>query len=434
MVIAFVKNNFKKFFLNEKPTPSTTVADLNLSLDIKESLKKIQEYEFTKLEILHYSFLAVIFLIDLLFLPFHFILKIAFLTGFALLILLPITSQFFLNALPIVCWLLLFAITNKIPTKIRPPISVFTLPAIETIFYGDNLSEVLAASTYPFLDILAWLPYGMIHFALPFVLAGLLFLFGPPTCLRSYAFAFGYMNLFGVMIQILFPAAPPWYKLINGLNPANYSMGGSPGGLKRIDELFGIDLYTTTFTNAPVPFGAFPSLHSGCAVMETLFLSYLFPRFAAFFWGYSFYLWWCTMYLTHHYFIDLIAGACLSFAIFTYTKFKFLPILDEDKFCRWSYAEIVKPDIHQMDPLNNYMNLNGNDEEYELENMYYHHPNNDSDDDTSSLVSRNSSSSRLSVPPINTQKKSKFNNKMNEDVLDSPSSITSSSFNALSSN
>ena len=78
------------------------------------------------------------------------------------------------------------------------------------------------------------------------------------------------MNLLGVLIQMAFPAAPPWYKNLHGLEPANYSMHGSPGGLGRIDKLLGVDMYTRVFQFIN-HFGAFPSLHSGCCIMEVLF-------------------------------------------------------------------------------------------------------------------------------------------------------------------
>jgi hypothetical protein len=65
------------------------------------------------------------------------------------------------------------------------------------------------------------------------------------------------------------------------------SMAGSPAGLARIDQLFGIDLYTSTFTASPMPFGAFPSLHAGCATIEALFMSHVFPRFRPFFVAYT---------------------------------------------------------------------------------------------------------------------------------------------------
>lgn len=117
------------------------------------------------------------------------------------------------------------------------------------------------------------------------------------------------------------------YELREGLTPANYDMKGSPAGLARIDRLFGGHGYTLTFTNAPVPFGAFPSLHSGSATMEALMLSYFFPvgvtlyksakrhirlDMRIVYWAYAGWLYWCTMYLMHHFLIDLVAGGCLA--------------------------------------------------------------------------------------------------------------------------
>lgn len=93
-------------------------------------------------------------------------------------------------------------------------------------------------------------------------------------------------------------------------------MAGSPGGLLRIDRVFGIDAYTNAFSTAPLVFGAFPSLHSGCAVMDALFLAHFFPRGKVIYWTYVGLLWWSTMYLSHHYLIDLVGGACLSVAFF----------------------------------------------------------------------------------------------------------------------
>ncbi|ODV63145.1 inositol phosphorylceramide synthase, partial [Ascoidea rubescens DSM 1968] len=342
---------FNYYFLSEKP-PGSTISDLNLNFNPKTTFSNLKNYKFKFNDFLHFTFLSIVLVFSFFVLPVNFFLKFCFFFLVCCLFFLPpILNQFFLPALPVLTWVFLFFICGKIPNQYRPPISVKILPSIETIFYGDNLSDVLASKTYKVLDLLAWLPYGILHFSIPFVIAALVFIFGPPTAVNSFAFAFGYMNLFGVLIQILFPAAPPWYKLINGLNPANYSMNGNPGGLQRIDQILGIDMYTSTFTNAPVPFGAFPSLHSGCATMNALFLSYIFPRFKPLWLSYLCWLWWSTMYLTHHYFVDLMAGSVLSYVIFTYTKYKMLPTIDNSCFCRWSYTELNYINISHSDPL-----------------------------------------------------------------------------------
>lgn len=117
------------------------------------------------------------------------------------------------------------------------------------------------------------------------------------------------MNLSGVLIQVFFPCSPPWYENKYGLAPANYSMPGSPAGLARIDKLLGFDMYTSGFTASPMVFGAFPSLHSGCATIEVLFMSHTFPKLRPLFVVYMLWLWWATMYLSHHYAVDLVAGS-----------------------------------------------------------------------------------------------------------------------------
>ncbi|KAK5278885.1 Phosphatidylinositol:ceramide phosphoinositol transferase (IPC synthase) [Cryomyces antarcticus] len=145
------------------------------------------------------------------------------------------------------------------------------------------------------------------------------------------------MNLAGVMIQLFFPCSPPWYENLYGLAPADYSMPGSPAGLEAIDKLFGIDLYTSTFTASPMVFGAFPSLHSGCATTEALFMSYVFPRLRPVFVLYTLWFWWATMYLSHHYAVDLVGGSLLAGTCYFVAKAKYLPRLQNDKALRWDY-------------------------------------------------------------------------------------------------
>lgn len=200
-----------------------------------------------------------------------------------------------------------------IPAEWRPPIWVRVLPALENIIYGANLSNILSKNTNAFLDVLAWLPYGIIHFVAPVICSAVLFVFAAPGTVPVFARSFGYMNIIGVTIQILFPCAPPWYENLYGLAAANYSIPGSPAGLARIDQLFGVDLYTSTFTASPIVFGAMPSLHSGWATLQALFLGHVFPRAKWVFYAYILWIWWATLYLQHHYAVDLIAGSlCMS--------------------------------------------------------------------------------------------------------------------------
>lgn len=138
-------------------------------------------------------------------------------------------------------------------------------------------------------------------------------------------------------LSLVFPCTPPWYEAEHGLEPARYGMPGSPAGLARIDKLFGIDMYTTSFTTAPMPFGAFPSLHSANATLEALFMSFAFPRLRPLFVFYVGWLWWATMYLNHHYAVDLVGGALLSVGIYLFARARYLPRPQPDKPNRWAY-------------------------------------------------------------------------------------------------
>lgn len=252
----------------------------------------------------------------------------------------PAFSQFFLNFMPTGTWLILFYVCRYIDPAYRPPIFVRVLPGLETIFYGGDLSETLAASPNTACDVLAWIPYGLVHFGAPFVVSFLIYIFAPPTTLPVFHFAFGYMNLIGVLTQLCFPNAPPWYRKLHGLEKADYTMPGSAGGLERIDKLLHVDLYSTPFKASPLVFGAFPSLHSGSAVMEALFMSYLFPICAPIVAVYVLWIWWATMYLTHHYFVDLIGGGVLSLVVFNMCRITILPQKEKGKFGRWSYSQL----------------------------------------------------------------------------------------------
>lgn len=79
------------------------------------------------------------------------------------------------------------------------------------------------------------------------------------------------------------------------------------------------------------------------------------------------------MYLTHHYFIDLIGGAALSFVVFQYTRYNHLPVVEANKFCRWSYTEIEKIDIPTIDPLSSHF-VSINDMESSIGNSRYNYP------------------------------------------------------------
>lgn len=258
---------------------------------------------------------------------------------------LPITRQFLLPGLPTLTWLLLFSSCKYVPADYRPQIWVRVLPALENIIYGANLSNILSANKNAVLDVLAWIPYGIVHYVSPVIVSAAMFIWGPPGTLPQWARAFGYMNITAVIIQLIFPCSPPWYENNYGLAPANYSIAGDAAGLKAIDKLLGIDLYTSAFHASPMVFGAFPSLHSGWATLETLFMGHLFPKLFPVYCFYTMWLWWSTMYFSHHYAVDLVAGSFLAGVAYFWSRGLFLPRVQPDKEFRWDYdfVEVGEP-------------------------------------------------------------------------------------------
>ncbi|MCJ1319757.1 Aureobasidin resistance protein Aur1 [Xylographa vitiligo] len=328
--------------IRSRQSPASIVSSVETSFNPADTLHALREHDWSYYDA-QYLLLFILALFALSIIETY---GPLFKTAVVILLLtalvLPLTRQFFLPFLPIATWLVFFYSCRFIPNDWRPPIWVRVLPALENIFYGANLSNILSAHKVTALDILAWLPYGIIHFGAPFVCSIFMFIFGPPGTVPVFARSFGYMNLVGVAIQLSFPCSPPWYENMYGLAPANYSIAGSPAGLARLDALFGVNLYTSTFTASPMVFGAFPSLHAGSATMEALFMSHVFPQFQPLFIAYTLWLWWATMYLSHHYAVDLVGGSMLAAAIFYIARSKFLPQRQADKFLRWDYDHIER--------------------------------------------------------------------------------------------
>ncbi|RDW73897.1 PAP2-domain-containing protein [Coleophoma crateriformis] len=325
-------------------SPASSIASIETSFDVADTIKALRAHRWSYYDGQYIILIILaIFSLSISQAPGP-LMKTGAATALIAALLVPVTRQFFLPVLPVFTWLLFFFNARFIPAEYRPHIWVKVLPALENIFYGANLSNILSAHKHVVLDVLAWLPYGILHFGGPFVWALAMFIFGAPGTVPVYARAFGYLNIIGVAIQLVFPCSPPWYENMYGLAPANYSMEGSPAGLARIDKLFGLDMYTTNFTASPLVFGAFPSLHSGNAVLEALFMSHCFPKLRPLVIAYAMWMWWATMYLSHHYAVDLVGGGILAAIVFYVAKANFLPRVQADKFFRWDYDYIERGD------------------------------------------------------------------------------------------
>lgn len=95
---------------------------------------------------------------------------------------------------------------------------------------------------------------------------------------------------------------------------ASWETKGSPADLARLDELFGIRLYTKLYGSSTLVFGSWPSLHVGWPMMCMLFTSVNKHR-----WAFGLNTIWVSLaavYLRHHYFVDVLGGMAIAIACF----------------------------------------------------------------------------------------------------------------------
>ena len=74
----------------------------------------------------------------------------------------------------------------------------------------------------------------------------------------------------GFVLYITCPAAPPWYYLDHGDN-VDLAAKGDPAGLARFDELTGLPIYATMYSQNQNVFAAMPSMHAAFPTALTFY-------------------------------------------------------------------------------------------------------------------------------------------------------------------
>lgn len=184
---------------------------LDLSRDPRKTFQKIAQHKFTISNVIPLVFMvtSAAYSLYMMNTPAFPPLKYLIVLAYTIASIIPFTGQFVWPASPIFAWLVTFFSARYIPSTSRPKIHVNLLPALESVMYGANISDLQTRFTHPILDVIAWVPYGVLHFAIPFIVALLLWVFGPRGSVQYWGRAFGLMNLIGVVTQILLPCAAP---------------------------------------------------------------------------------------------------------------------------------------------------------------------------------------------------------------------------------
>ncbi|KAF3987965.1 hypothetical protein FT663_03506 [Candidozyma haemuli var. vulneris] len=196
-----------------------------------------------------------------------------------------------------------------------------------------NIDSSLAKNITETKDTIAWLSYVIGHFCVPLFTAIWLYVFHAPGALKCFGFALGAQNIAGVLTHLSFPNAPPWFIHKYGDDAhADYDTLGYAAGLTRAKFSTGTFMVNNGFHKSPIVFGALPSLHSAMAVMCFFFVCYYSRWISAkmLLFAFVFCQWWATIYLDHHWRLDLLVG--LMYAIVSYTIFSkwLMPRVDHE--------------------------------------------------------------------------------------------------------
>ena len=223
-------------------------------------------------------------------------------------------GAFLLAALPYILYLLFlkFYLSLRRITHLdtlSPP-TITILPTIEEHIFFCQPHKILSQLANPFFDILAAIPY-LVHFPLPFIFgAYLAFNPGKRRGLFSYMWCAGWINFLAVLFQLTFPTASPWFvdsAILDEHGKVIYEYPNE-AGFKRLDAILGFGIFHGIYSQSPLKFGAFPSLHIAWPMIVFLNNPWFGKKFAAL------HVLWITLaanYSTHHYLIDAVGGILL---------------------------------------------------------------------------------------------------------------------------
>lgn len=221
----------------------------------------------------------------------------------------PRTRRFLAGGLPL--WLTGMLLDSQgLWLFLRGPIHTGDLWELERQLFpapgGTHWPEWWATRFNPVLDLLCGFSYAAYLYEV-FAVA-IFFFVKKDTRFEKVCWAFLLVNAMGVVIYLVYPAAPPWYVLQYGPGPADLAALPSPAGTARFDALLGINYFASFYARNTNVFGAMPSLHAAYPFMMVFFLwhrgwawrvpAVLFSALVSF----------SAVYLTHHYILDVLAG------------------------------------------------------------------------------------------------------------------------------
>jgi membrane-associated phospholipid phosphatase len=172
-------------------------------------------------------------------------------------------------------------------------------------------NELFDLHHWPWLDVVTAFPY--LTYIFEAVALGAYLFFVNRDALRRLAWVFMGVNIGGMLTEMFFPVAPPWYVSQYGLGPAVMNIPASPGATIRFDQLTGTHLFEGFYGRSTDVFGAIPSLHVAYPLLVYFFARELKKPWLT--WvtlSYTILMGFSAVYLQHHYIIDVFAGVAYA--------------------------------------------------------------------------------------------------------------------------
>ena len=194
-------------------------------------------------------------------------------------------------------------------------------------FWFQQLQQAYDSHTWKqVFDIIAANLYSS-HFFSPLILGWILWhTHDDRRMFYRFVWTLTILNAMALITFFLYPAAPPHYVLRFGFIQPSGRIFGLEGGLINIDRMIEMKFFTTIWNNMnPNAFAAIPSLHGAYPLVISLFAWIKFRKYPLFFIIFPLLVWWATVYLNHHYIIDLIIGSVYAGVAYAVNHYIVMP-------------------------------------------------------------------------------------------------------------
>ena len=225
-----------------------------------------------------------------------------------------VTRQIFVVFSPFFIYLTFYSSLRALH-KVNPfPVHLEDLYALELKYFGFMykgerviLNEYFLENLNTFSDLFSGAFY-ITSVPLPILFAFICIYRKKSRIAFNFWLCFLIANLFGFVGYILYPAAPPWYFLEYG-NELLLTAKGSAAGLARFDEILGISMYKTMYSQGTNTFGAMPSMHAAFPLILVYYSLKFKNKWLTMLFLLSLVgIWYGAIYTAHHYILDIVMG------------------------------------------------------------------------------------------------------------------------------